>query len=197
MTEIILWRRIDVPGHEIATLEALDDGWKLSGTAVFSSEQGPSKLDYAVFCTSGWSTKSAQVTGVIGSQSVSLAVSVSKERKWYLNRMEYFDVEGCVDIDLAFSPSTNLLPIRRLALTVGEKAEVQAAWLLFPSLQFELLRQVYRREGERTYRYESGAGAFVRTLEVNDVGFVTSYPGIWRAEAVPQRTDSRDDVSSG
>jgi hypothetical protein len=88
-----------------------------------------------------------------------------------------------VDIDLGFSPSTNLLPIRRLALNVGEEAEVRAAWLPFPSLVFEVLPQVYRREGERTYRYESRGGAFVRVLEVNAVGFVTSYPGLWQAES--------------
>jgi hypothetical protein len=89
-----------------------------------------------------------------------------------------------VDIDLGFSPSTNLLPIRRLKLAVGEEAEVRAAWLSFPSLRFELLSQMYRREAERTYRYESGGGTFVRTLEVNAAGLVTSYPGLWQAESV-------------
>jgi hypothetical protein len=39
--------------------------------------------------------------------------------------------EGCLDIDLGFSPSTNLLPIRRLTLAVGEAATVRAAWLPF------------------------------------------------------------------
>jgi hypothetical protein len=91
-------------------------------------------------------------------------------------------VAGCIDIDLGFSPSTNLLPIRQLSLAVGEEAEVRAAWLPFPSLMFELFSQVYRREGARTYRYESGGGTFVRMLEVNAAGFVTSYPGLWQAE---------------
>jgi uncharacterized protein len=91
-------------------------------------------------------------------------------------------VEGCIDIDLGFSPSTNLLPIRRLELAVGEEAAVTAAWLPFPSLVFERLPQVYRREGEGTYRYASSGGVFVRRLEVNPAGFVTSYPGLWQAE---------------
>jgi hypothetical protein len=69
-------------------------------------------------------------------------------------------------------------------LAIGERAEVQAAWLPFPSLAFELLSQVYRREGERTYRYESGGGSFMRMLEVNAAGLVTSYPGLWQAESV-------------
>ena len=182
MGEFILWRRIDVPGHEVATLDSLSDGWRLSGTALFLSEFGPSKLDYAVFCDSEWRTQSAQVAGMIGNQSVNLAISVDSERKWYLNGAECRDVEGCLDIDLGFSPSTNLLPIRRLALPAGKQAEVNAAWLPFPSLEFQLLPQIYRREAESTWRYESGGGAFVRTLEVNAAGFVTNYPGIWQAE---------------
>ncbi len=90
---------------------------------------------------------------------------------------------GCIDIDLGFSPSTNLLPIRRLSLAVGAEAEVKAAWLPFPSLVFEALPQVYRREGERAYRYASAGGTFMRVLEVNAVGFVTRYPGLWQAES--------------
>lgn len=46
MTGIMLWRRLDLRSHEIAKLEMLDDGWKLSATAIFASQQGPAKLDY-------------------------------------------------------------------------------------------------------------------------------------------------------
>jgi hypothetical protein len=120
---------------------------------------------------------------VIGGQGIDLTVSVDAERRWHLNGTECASVEGSTDIDLGFSPSTNLLPIRRLALAVGGEAEVVAAWLPFPSLEFELLPQVYRRVAERTYRYESRGDSFVRTLEVDASGFVTSYPGLWRAES--------------
>jgi hypothetical protein len=123
------------------------------------------------------------VSGIIGDREIHLSVSVDAGQRWRLNGTECPAVGGCVDIDLGFSPSTNLLPIRRLALSVGEEADVRAAWLPFPSLVFEVLPQVYRREGERTYRYESGGGTFVRVLEVNAVGFVTSYPGLWQAES--------------
>src|SRR5712664_99467 len=38
------------------------------------------------------------------------------------------------DIDLAVTPATNTLPIRRLNLEVGQSQEVTAAWLKFPDL---------------------------------------------------------------
>ena len=179
----ILWRRLDLPGHEIGRLVCRGDAWELSGTAVFAHECGPCRLDYAVLCDSSWRTTSARVAGVAGNREIGLEVSVSSERRWRLNGAECPAVDGCVDIDLGFSPSTNLLPIRRLALPIGGEAAVRAAWLPFPSLIFEVLPQVYRREHETTYRYESRGGAFVRRLEVNAVGFVTSYPGLWHVES--------------
>src|SRR5262249_12135859 len=182
MTDTILWRRIDLPGHEVGRLKRRDDGWELSGTAVFSHEWGPCNLDYLVICDSGWRTESAQIGGVIGDREINLRVSVDRESTWSLNGVECPIVAGCVDLDLGFSPSTNLLPIRRLSLRRGQEAEVTAAWLPFPSLEFEPLQQTYRREGDSLYRYESGGGVFVRLLEVNAVGFVTNYPGLWVEE---------------
>jgi hypothetical protein len=185
MSTSILWRRLDLPGHELARLESRDGGWRLSGTAVFLHECGPSKLDYCVDCDASFRTTSASVRGSAGDREVDLVVSVGGHQKWTLNGVECPEVEGCTDIDLGFSPSTNLLPIRRLTLGIGEAAEVRAAWLPFPALTFELLPQVYRREGERSYRYESAGGRFVRTIEVNDAGLVADYPGIWTEERIP------------
>jgi hypothetical protein len=100
---------------------------------------------------------------------------------WQLAGRECRAVGGCLDIDLAFSPSTNLLPIRRLNLRPGEAAEVRAAWLRFSELVLEPLDQVYHRIDQSSYRYESGGGAFVAILRTNAAGFVTSYPGLWEA----------------
>lgn len=183
MVDTILWRRIDVPGHEFGRLAPREDGWVLSGTAVFVHELRPCMLHYVIRCASDWRTVSAWVGGNIGEEEVGVDVAVDDERRWWVNGIEYPGVRGCMDIDLGFSPSTNLLPIRRLAPGIGEEAAVRAAWLPFPSLTLERLDQVYRREAEMVYRYKSGGGRFTRTLEVNATGFVTVYPGLWQAEA--------------
>jgi hypothetical protein len=96
-----------------------------------------------------------------------------------LNGTEWGEVSDCIDIDLNFSPSTNLLPIRRLDLGVGEQAGVQAAWLRFPSFKLERLDQIYRRVDATKYRYESANGTFVTEIEVNETGLVTLYPNFW------------------
>lgn len=89
---------------------------------------------------------------------------------------------GCIDLDLNFSPSTNLLPIRRLGLAIGQEAVARAAWLRFPSFTLEPLEHLYRRIDATTYRYESAGGRFVTELQVNAAGFVTYYPNFWQVE---------------
>jgi hypothetical protein len=184
LVEAILWRRLDLPGHEVCRLWAHGAGWKLSGTAVFSYQERPCKLDYQVLCTRDWHTQGARITGFAGTRDVDLEVAVDQNRTWYLNQEPCQTVTGCVDIDLGFTPATNLLPIRRLSLAVGQQAQVRAAWLPFPSLEFEVLPQAYKNEGQQIYRYESGSGKFVRQLQVSASGLVTEYEGLWMIESL-------------
>lgn len=180
--ESILWRRLDRPGHEFARLISRDSSQLLTGTAVLLHEGNACCLDYHIVCDPEWRTTSCRVSGWLGSQTIEIEVSVDATGEWRLNGTEIFPVSGCVDIDLNFSPSTNLLPIRRLGLEEGAEAEVQAAWLRFPSFKLERLDQRYRRLGPETYRYESAGGSFVTQLEVNASGFVTRYPDFCVAE---------------
>ena len=178
----ILWRRLDQPGHESARLSLRGSRWYLTGTAVFAHREQSCRLDYAVVCDAQWQTVSGRVAGWIGSESVEIELAADSSRHWYLNGIECPPVAGCIDLDLNFSPSTNLLPIRRLDLPIGGEAAVRAAWLRFPGFTLEPLEQLYRRLDEKTYRYESAGGKFMRELRVNAEGFVTSYPDFWRVE---------------
>jgi hypothetical protein len=178
----ILWRRLDRPGHESTRLAPRGDGWEIAGASVFPDEGAPCRLDFRVTCDAAWRTRSARVTGWIGARLVALEVTVDAEGRWRLDGAECPAVAGCVDIDLNWSPATNLLPIRRLGLAPGEGADVRAAWLRFPSLVLEPLDQAYRRIDSTTYRYESATG-FVADLVVDASGLVLRYPGFCEAVA--------------
>jgi len=176
----ILWRRIDQPGHESARLFFENSQWHLTGTAIFADKQGPCRLDYVVICDSAWHTLSGKVAGWVGSKVIEIDLAVDSDRRWTLDGVQRPEVMGCIDLDLNFSPSTNLLPINRLGLAVGQEAKIRAAWLRFPSFALEPLDQRYRRLTAATYRYASGN--FVVDLQVNAEGFVMHYPGFFQAE---------------
>jgi len=178
----MLWRRLDLPGHESAQLLGQASGWQVNGTAVFLHDHNPCRLDYQILCDEAWQTRSAKVSGWVGDKIVDIYLTVDSAQRWHFNGKECDQVEGCIDLDLNFSPSTNLLPIRRLNLEVGQAAAVNAAWLRFPSFRLERLEQVYHRLSETTYRYESNGGRFVAELQVNTESIVVEYPHLWVAE---------------
>jgi hypothetical protein len=180
--ETMLWRRLDRPGHESARLSFQPPHRRLAGTAVFAGKQGPCRLDYLVVCDTAWRTLSGRIAGWVGEKLIEVELTVNSASRWTLNGAKRPEMTGCLDLDLNFSPSTNLLPIRRLNLAIGQEAKVRAAWLRFPSFALEPLDQLYRRIGESTYRYESAGGAFVADLEVNGAGFVIRYPDFWQAQ---------------
>jgi hypothetical protein len=182
MNQSILWRGIEQRGHEACRLFQFNDEWWLEGTAVFSSDNHPCRLSYYVACDKDWNTRRSAVSGWLGGDvSIDLTIEVLDHR-WRLNGVEIPITHGCIDLDLNFSPSTNLIPIRRLNLEIGQHAQVKAAWLRFPTFELEPLSQIYTRLDAFTYRYSSDDGKFVRELTVNEAGLVTDYPGLWQAE---------------
>ena len=92
------------------------------------------------------------------------------------------EAAGCIDVDLSFTPATNLIAIRRLALDIGHASEAPAAWLHFPELTLERLEQRYHRVALDTYDYQAPGVGYAASLRVSDSGFVTQYPGLWEQE---------------
>ena len=182
MIHTVIWRRIDKPGHEYCRLVESPTGARMSGIALLSHEKVPTYIGYDVECDVMWHAMRCKIKASIGEHRMDLDIR-RQGKRWTTNGREASGVEGAEDIDLGFSPSTNLLPIRRLALKVGDRAVVHAARVRFPEFTLELLEQTYTRLDDNTYRYESGNGAFRRDLKVDESGLVLDYPGLWSAES--------------
>jgi uncharacterized protein len=157
-------------------------GWRLDGTIVAASDNGPAAVIYLVVCDAHWRTRQAHVSLRDGAGERTLDVQVAGDR-WSANGAPRPDLAGCVDIDLGWSPSTNTLPIRRLSLAVGAASgPVVAAWVRFPDLTLETLPQEYQHLTADRYRYTSRGGAFTAIVQVDPDGLVRDYEGIWRRQ---------------
>jgi hypothetical protein len=99
-------------------------------------------------------------------------------------------VGHCLDLDFGFTPSTNLLQLRRLALAVGQGVDAPAAWLDVSTGALTVLLQRYERRSDTTYWYEAPGFSYAALLEVDPVGFVRRYPGLWEAEVIPSSLSS-------
>jgi hypothetical protein len=178
----VLWRRLDAPGHDACRVEPAGDGWRLDGAAVFRHDGSAARLAYRVACDASWRTHEGSVHGWVGARAIDVAVRRTTGGAWTLNGVPVPGLAGCVDLDLGFTPATNLFQLRRIALGVGGDADVPVAWLDVPAGTLSVLPQRYERRDEGRYWYEAPRFGYTALLEVDPAGFVRRYPGLWEAE---------------
>jgi hypothetical protein len=181
-----LWRRFDWSGLDHCRLLELSRGWRLAGTAIFREGGRVCRLDYEVETDAAWRARGARVAGHVGRRSVALDVRAAGDARWKVDGGAGRVVAGCLDIDLGFTPATNLLAIRRLKLKIGQRADAPAACLRFPSLQLVELAQTYHRIGADEYAYEAPAVGYAGVLRVLPSGAVSRYPALFElVDALP------------
>lgn len=180
----ILWRRLDAPGHDACRLERNATAWQLDGAAVFRLEDGRiGQLNYRVRCDLHWHTQWGTVRGWLGGAPVDLSISRDARGHWKLNDEPVTDLSHCLDLDLGFTPATNLLQLRRLGLAKGEGADAPAAWLdLDGGGVLSELAQRYERRSDTEYAYEARRFDYAATLSVTEDGFVRDYPRLWTGD---------------
>lgn len=171
-----LWRKVDSPGHDSCRFFSVANGYRLLGAAVFLEGGQACHLQYDVVADAGFRTTRAAVAGFVGNQSVNVRIS-ARGKHWQVDGKSMPALAGCLDVDLGFTPATNLLPLRRLALRVGQEADAPAAYLAFPAMQFTLLPQRYKRLSGTDYDYQ--APGYRGTLRVSAIGAVEQYPGLF------------------
>jgi hypothetical protein len=178
LIETVVWDGGELALRELATLWRTDAGWALRGSLVGVLEGVPFSARYHVACNASWETRRAQVELLTPPEVHETVLEVDGGRRWTVDGRERPDLRGLVDVDVQLTPATNTLPIRRLALAVGEEAGVEAVWVRFPRLEVSRLPQRYRRTGERSYLYASRD--FRADLEVDEHGVVRRYGSFWR-----------------
>jgi hypothetical protein len=174
-----IWQLLNGIGCEKSELFRDFDRWMLRGTIVRGGESGPAEVRYEIVCDTGWHTTHANINirDSKGDRALQLTI---ENGLWYEGGKHLPTFDGCIDVDLEWSPSTNTLPIRRLDLALGKSSGVlTAAWVRFPDLTIQTLQQEYERIGERKYRYRS-QGGFKTEIIVDDEGLVIAYDGFWQ-----------------
>jgi hypothetical protein len=180
--DTILWRRLDAAGHDACRLVQTDSGWRLEGAAVFRHEGVPACLAYEVDCDGHWRTRDGVVRGWVGGRLLDFRMTRTPAGIWTLNGQVVPHLDRCVDLDLGFTPATNLFQLRRVALQVGQAADVPVAWLDVPAGTLDRLDQRYVRRTAGEYWYEAPRFDYFGLLRVSAVGFVEKYPNLWEAE---------------
>jgi hypothetical protein len=175
----VVWRQLDGSGMEHCRLTDDVLAPSLDGAVVVVDANVPWRLDFRITCDGHWQTRAVSVRAVEGVTDHLLNLAADDQGHWIVNGAARSDLDGCLDVDLGFSPSTNTLPIRRLGLGVDQTMTIDVAWVEFPSLTVRRASQRYTRLAERRWRFEYLTTGFTADIDVDEHGLVVSYPPLW------------------
>jgi hypothetical protein len=175
-----MWRTVGKEGLERGELLQAEQHWIMSGTILRLADTGPAEVKYEIITDVRWSTRTTNVSYRDDRGNKELQITRGDDG-WYANGKRLQLSGDCIDVDLAWSPSTNTLPIRRLNLDIGaDSGPLTAAWIRLPELAVEPLQQTYERTGPRAFRYGSRDGSFKANLTVDDNNLIVDYEGVWK-----------------
>ncbi|MDQ0118416.1 putative glycolipid-binding domain-containing protein [Pseudarthrobacter sp902506025] len=166
------WYGIETPSIE--KLHFTAEGETLRALSTWVNENG--HYDYEVTLDRRWIFRELRLHRHDDGQ---LEIRRHRDGTWNVNQVLRPDLQGAVDVDLALSPFTNTLPVRRLDLPLGVRTEIITAYVAVPSLQVTPDPQAYTRTAANLYLYESLDSDFSRQITVDADGFVIDYPGLY------------------
>lgn len=169
-------------GFEVAYFQALEDGWRAEGTTAAVEDAQTWVVTYSIQLDAAWATRSAHVTARTVAGSSETLLESDGAGRWLVDGEPAPHLEGCLDVDLETSAMTNALPVHRLDLPTGARADTPAAYVRVLNLSVERLGQTYARIADEAahqrYDYAAPAFDFTARLVYDESGLVLDYPGI-------------------
>ena len=179
----VLWAAGDGIGRDRATWEPTPGGGhRLAGTALVAVDGAPFEIRYSVGTDDSLHTRSVGVHVRGPDRDDAVALTADGDGAWsgQDGRPLPF-LEGCLDVDLEFTPASNTLAIGRLGLFRGESADIDAAWVRFPERRVDRIVQRYARVGNAEYRYSAANLAWDVTVHPDLL--VERYGDLWHTLA--------------
>lgn len=156
------------------------------------ADEGPFRLRYRVETDDRFRTRRVVVDPLTPASDAerpattrdsAYRLTADGEGSWTVDDAAASDLEGCLDVDVAVTPLTNTLPVRRLELGVEESATVDVVYLDPLADEIAATRQRYTNLGAddagRRYRYEGLESGFSAEVVVDERGLVVDYPGLF------------------
>ncbi|QOY92479.1 putative glycolipid-binding domain-containing protein [Massilia sp. UMI-21] len=171
------WRSEDGAGLEHLSLHHRDEVIVADGVVIGDCGDGPFGCSYRICCDSGWRVRSLEVHAAGGE---SLVLTSDGSGRWRDgDGADQPQLTGCIDVDIAATPFTNTLPIRRLGSRLLGRTGIAVVYIPVPALAPSRLEQAYTPLPDGRYLYEGPIGAFEAVLELDADGLVLRYPALF------------------
>jgi hypothetical protein len=188
---MLTWQAEDGHGLEGVRMIPGHGGFRALGRMVRVEPTGGFTSSYRLVVGEDGRVSRLSVTSATAEKERHLTINRTDDGVWLLDTGSGSgavrdDCAGAVDVDLAYSPMFNTIPIRRLGLhrEAGEHT-LPMVFVSLPDLEVRVVEQTYRTVSvldEDTGHAGIGfaTGDFTADLVVDADGVVTSYPGLAR-----------------
>jgi uncharacterized protein len=168
------WR----PWDDETTREELAITWENEAWTA-SGQVGRERIHYVVRISPTWHVRQFLLFRDLDDPDLWLGTDGSG--RWgEMNGAHRPELDGCFDIDLVCTPFTKSIPIRRMALHVGDSTEISVASIDVENLGVRAERHRYTRVDTHRWRFERPASATSLEFDVDEHGLVLDYPGEFR-----------------
>lgn len=176
MSRAVTWRGLEEWQAEHSRVDLWEAGVAASGVQL-GVEPRPYRLDYHLDAPSDWITRRLDVDASGAGWRRSLVLEHDGAGAWTRDGERIAELDGALDCDVAFSPLTNVMPVRRYDLHErGGSHDLVMAWVSVPDLGVHLSPQRYEHIRPGVVRYTALDGDFTAELELDGDGLVVRYP---------------------
>jgi hypothetical protein len=177
------WRHLGArEGFESVFLATAGPGLRLDGCTAAVDEGRAWAVRYVITLDGRWCTRTARVWARSPAGEHEVRLDADGSGRWRVDGVPAPRLDGCLDVDLESSSCTNTMPVHRLRLGVGQRAEAPAAYVRALDLHVERLEQRYSRvddDGPQPrYDYRAPAFGVECRLVYDRSGLVLDYPGL-------------------
>lgn len=191
LTRVLTWRGLDSQRMELAEVRLGPDGLSARGVQIGTQgvaqgkEDGEAvdvpgryRVDYELRTDADLVTTRIALTSRSEDGERRLDLTRDRDGAWHADA-DLPDLSGALDCDLGLCPLTNFMPVRREGLTRGGEAkEFVMAWIVVPGLTVHRSEQRYEPIDAARVRYLGRHRSFEGELELDEDGFVVTYPGL-------------------
>ncbi len=182
MKRTIIWKGIEYHSAEHCTV-AITNGVVDVNSAIIGSYQGITYLvRYALQTNLSAETISLTIHSTCNNKIREIELIKQPDGLWIMNDKVIDDFSGCTDVDIALTPFTNTLPIRRLKLQPGEEQDIRVIYFDLLEGTIKPLSQKYRCLTPTTYHYENIPNDFEADITVDEDGLAIDYPTLFTRE---------------
>ena len=171
------WQSVDGIGLEHLSLDYRDDTIVADGVVVGDCGDGPFGCSYRICLDTGWRVRSVEGHAAGGASLVLTSDGLGHWRDG--DGAAQPQLDGCIDVDIAATPFTNTLPVRRLGGALQGRTGIMVVYIPAPSLAARPMEQAYTRLLEGRYLYEGPIGEFQAELALDADSLVEHYPSLF------------------